>query len=166
MSHDMSHDRNALAGRIRVSPPLAAAEREHLSALAASIGTLRGTVTGRGADDVPFARLCWVVCGRGCCLTWHPGRGAPAMMLPTLSFLVHHLLGAGARAEGRPGFDGFTFDHVLDGLVVGGGRLVEVRANTVHERVLDEPCERPSPRRETRPRPLPANVVELRPRRA
>ena len=87
------------------------------------------------------------------------------MMLPSLRFLVDHLLRYGAKGEGSPHLAGFTFDHVLDGVVIGAGRVVEVDANRITERLLTRSCASVMPSRGRR-RPLPANVVELRPRRA
>ena len=165
-------------GHIRIHPALNQVENDYLCALLDSAGTLRGTPTGRGDRDVPFAPLRWEVCGDGCCLTWEPDLEDSAMMVPTLRFLIDHLLGRGAKGEGRRQFEGFTFDHVLDGAVLGRGvldpraRLVEVTANVVSERVVprgcvDVPFQTPgqSTGRARRGR-LPANVIELRPRRA
>ena len=165
-------------GDIRIRPALNQAERDHLGTLADSRGTLRGTPTGRGDRDVPFARLGWEACPGGCCLTWNPDLEDSPMMLPTLRFLIDHLLRRGARAEGRTGFDGFTFDHVLEGAVMGRTsrdpepRLVEVVGNCASERVLPRGCDRvelPAPvttSGRTRRGRLPANVIEFRPRRA
>lgn len=152
-------------GCVRIRPALTEAERSHLVDLAASGGTLRGTPTGRGDRDVPFARLAWQACPGGCCLTWDPMAEKASMMLPSLRFLVDHLLRAGARAEGSTAFAGFTFDHVLDGIVIGAGRVVEVDANRVSERTLTRSCDDARPVRGRR-RTLPDNVVVLRPRRA
>ncbi|MCF6376459.1 hypothetical protein L2K70_02480 [Nocardioides KLBMP 9356] len=92
-------------------------------------------------------------------------------MAETLQFLVEHLLRAGARAEGRPRFDGFSFDHVLSGAVIGrrpGARTtyaVTVSDNVVTGRTVPSYCPGTSrPRAMTGGRP--ANVIELRPRRA
>ncbi|GAA2119048.1 hypothetical protein GCM10009759_66800 [Kitasatospora saccharophila] len=38
-----------------------------------------------------------------------------------MAYLVEHFLRPGARAAGEPGFEGFTFDHVLDGVVDARG---------------------------------------------
>ena len=154
-----------LTGCLRIRPALNEAERSHLADLAASAGTLRGTPTGRGDRDVPFARLAWEPCPRGCCLTWDPAAEKASMMLPSLRFLIDHLLRDGAKGEGSPQLAGFTFDHVLDGVVIGAGRVVEVDANRVSERTLTRSCPLVVPSLGRR-RPLPANVVELRPRRA
>ena len=156
-----------ITGCVRVRPALNEAERAHLAALSSSGRTLRGTPTGRGDGDVPFAHLAWEACPDGCCLTWNPALEKDTMMLASLRFLVDHLLRFGARAQGRAAFASFTFDHVLDGLVVGDGRAVEVSGNRASERVLPTACSsgvRHGSR--GRARRLPANVIELRPRRA
>jgi hypothetical protein len=155
-------------GCIRIRPALNEAERSHLAALSGAGGTLRGTPTGRGDRGVPFARMAWEVCAGGCCLTWQPSLEKDSMMLPSLRFLVDHLLAAGAKGEGRMAFEAFTFDHVLEGIVVGAGRVVEVSGNQASERLLTEPCAGGSSGRSTRgrTRPLPDNVIQFRPRRA
>lgn len=171
-------DDPGFTGHIRIRPALNEVERAHLVQLADARGTLRGTPTGRGDRDVPFARLGWEVCSAGCCLTWNPALELSAMMVPTLRFLIDHLLRRGARAEGHAAFDGFTFDHVLEGAVLGRvpydpeARLVDVVGNAVTERVLPRACGavevRPStpPTGRKRRTRLPANVIEFRPRRA
>ena len=178
-SHGSDGRRDTIyTGHVRVRPPLNEAERLHLRALADGGGTLRGTSTGRGDRDVPFARMGWEVCAGGCCLTWNPGLEAPGMMVPTLRFLIDHLLRRGARGEGRAGFEGFTFDHVVDGAVMGaasldgGSRLVEVEGNVVSERLLAPSCGQSATEAATRTTGrtrrgrLPANVIQFRPRRA
>ena len=154
-----------LTGCLRIRPALNEAERAYLHAVADSGGTLRGTTTGRGDTTVPFAYLAWEVCRDGCCLTWDATSERPSMMLPSLRFVIDHLLRDGAKGEGNPQLAGFTFDHVLDGIVTGAGRVVEARANRVSERTLTPSCARTKPSR-SRARKLPENVVVLRPRRA
>lgn len=163
------HDHTA-TGRIRVSPPLSAAEREHLYDVCDSGGTLRGTPTGRGDASVPFARLAWRPCARGCCLTWD-GSERSVHAAATLGFLVDHLLRPGARAAGHQRFPDLTCDHVLDGVVVvrrhddARPYVVHVRSNTVEQLEVGTACDVVEPRRRAR-REWPANVVALRPRRA
>jgi hypothetical protein len=172
-----SHHAPGFTGHVRVQPALTSAERTFLGALLDSRRTLRGTPTGRGDRDVPFAHLAWEACADGCCLTWNPGLEASSMMLPTLTFLVDHLLRRGAKGVGHAALSGFTFDHVLDGAVMGSApgdadaRLVEVVGNAVSERLFPSPCEgtdHPPTRTTGRTRRgrLPANVIEFRPRRA
>jgi len=165
-------DYNVFLGRIEVRPPLNEAERDYLIALAQSSSTLRGTPTGRGDSSVPFAHLAWESCAAGCCLTWSALE--PSLhLLPSLRFLVDHLLKPGAKAEGHKRFPGFTCDHVLDGVVVGkthsDSRLyvAEVIANRVVGRSIEPACAQAGKDRvRNRPRPRPANVIEFRPRRA
>lgn len=164
-------------GHIRIHPALNEAEWSHLFTLVESDGTLRGTPTGRGDREVPFARLAWELCSVGCCLTWNPELEASRMMLPSLRFLIDHLLRSGAKAQGRREFEEFTFDHVLEGAVMGrdhgdrDARLVEVTDNVVSERTL-VPCDGAEKQRpqatggRSRGRRLPSNVIEFRPRRA
>ncbi|MFE0462336.1 hypothetical protein ACFW1A_24090 [Kitasatospora sp. NPDC058965] len=38
-----------------------------------------------------------------------------------MAYLVDHFLKPGAHAQGRPGFEGFTFDHVLHGVIDAQG---------------------------------------------
>lgn len=126
---------------------------------------------------MPFARMGWEPCASGCCLTWNANLEMSEMVLPTLRFLIDHLLRRGAKGEGRPDFGGFTFDHVLDGAVMGGNawadrRLVEAVGNEVSERMLPATCghawAEPATRSTGRTRRgrLPANVIAFRPRQA
>ena len=159
-------------GCIQVRPALNDAERGHLLDLLDSDGTLRGTPTGRGDTDVPFARLAWEVCPGGCCLEWGADDEDAKWMADSLRFLVDHLLRPGAKAEGRARFGDFTFDHVLSGTVMGRGvgdratYVVPVADNVVTGRSVPAPCDalptRPLAQHATRP----ANVIELRPRPA
>jgi hypothetical protein len=166
-------DENVFLGRIEVRPPLNEAERDYLGALAQSSSTLRGTPTGRGDSTVPFAHLAWESCAAGCCLTWSALEWSKHM-LPSLRFLVDHLLKPGAKAAGHKRFPEFTCDHVLDGVVAGKTPsdsrvyVAEVTANRVAGRTIEPACgqagEVAQARGRTRPRP--ANVIEFRPRRA
>ncbi|QKW22482.1 hypothetical protein HUT16_28420 [Kitasatospora sp. NA04385] len=143
-------------GEIAVEPPLNAHEIAYLRKFA---GTRRmdrdrgpyfvdGTgYAGQGVDpDVrhhnrppagqPGLWCKWEPTGDGAAIGWNGGEkfyGAAEWM----AYLVEHFLRPGARAAGEPGFGGFTFDHVLDGVIDARGeeaddvwRLV-VRANEV-----------------------------------
>ena len=173
-------------GCIRIQPALNDAEQDFLLDLLDSGRTLRGTPTGRGDASVPFAHLAWEVCPDGCCLEWNPDLEDATWMADSLRFVVDHLLRPGAKAEGRARFSAFTFDHVLDGAVMGRThagqvRLVEVADNVVRGREVRGSCDdalaaqqrfRPDRAPATRPdaarpeRALPPNVIEFRPRRA
>ena len=158
-------------GCIQVRPPLNEVERGYFLELLDSDRTLRGTPTGRGDHEVPFARMGWEVCSHGCCLEWDDTAEDAKWMVETLRFVVDHLLRPGAKGQGRARFDGFGFDHVLSGAVMGRGpgdrttHFVTVAENVVHGRAVPAHCvEVPRPRAATSSRP--ANVIELRPRRA
>jgi len=144
-------------GHIDVVPPLNADEMGYLQAFRESRRFDR--VTGpydvpavdddvpssrwaRAADGQPSLWCAWLPCADGCCLTVDSHDASePA---DWLRYLVRHFLRPGAVAHriGGPRFAGFTFDHRLDGLVVGCRRddqeLFAIRAahNRVSERVL------------------------------
>lgn len=166
-------DENVFLGRIEVRPPLNEAERDYLVDLAHSSSTLRGTPTGRGDSSVPFAHLAWEPCADGCCLTW-TGKEWTKFLLPTLRFVVDHLLKPGAKAAGHRRFPDFTCDHVLDGVVAGKRYddervfVAEVSANRVGGRSSAPACAQAGgePMTRSRPRSRPDNVIEFRPRRA
>ena len=181
----MATERHVI-GCIRIEPALNDAEQDFLLDLLDSGRTLRGTPTGRGDARVPFAHLAWEVCPDGCCLEWNPDLEDATWMAESLRFVVDHLLRPGAKAEGRAKFIAFTFDHVLDGAVMGRtyagqARLVEVADNLVRDREVPGSCDKATPghlqappstqppgrRGARRPeRVFPPNVIEFRPRRA
>lgn len=165
-------DDNVFLGRIEVRPPLNEAERDYLFELAHSTSTLRGTPTGRGDTSVPFAHLAWESCAQGCCLTWNASEWS-THLLPSLRFLVDHLLKPGAKVVGHRRFPEFTCDHTLDGIVAGtgaGGQMyvVEVTGNRVGGRCILPACAQAgtASRSRSKPGPRPANVIDFRPRRA
>ena len=80
-------------GCIRIQPALNDAECEFILDVLDSGGTLRGTPTGRGDTDVPFARLAWEPCLDGCCLQWNPYLEDPRWMVESLRFVVDHTPG-------------------------------------------------------------------------
>jgi hypothetical protein len=85
----------------------------------------------------------WVPCWDGCCLAYN---GVEKFYDPVawLRYLIEHFLqpGAHASASGDPLFGRFTFDHVLDGTVVGCRRdnkelfAITVEANHVREDII------------------------------
>lgn len=94
------------------------------------------------ADGQPNLWCDWEVCWEGDCLAWN-GTEKSYAMIPWVRYLIRHFLKPGGEAHGHPGFEEFTFDHVVDGMVVGCRRdtkelrAVIVRNNRVRERILN-----------------------------
>jgi hypothetical protein len=125
-------------------------------------------------------------CGAsGCCLAFD-GNEKFYQPVAWMKYLIQHFLKPGAEASksGHEQFSGFTFDHRLDGLIIGCRRdnkelfAIEVSDNRVTERILRPADQRyvdssplpyedaidrdqPSRRRRRRARSS-GNVVELR----
>ena len=97
----------------------------------------------RVAPGQPQLWCQWVPCLDGCCLAFN-GHEKFYEPIAWMRYLVQHFLkpGAAASRSGLPAFEHFTFDHRLDGMVVGCRRdtkelfAIEVKANRVTERVL------------------------------
>jgi hypothetical protein len=97
----------------------------------------------RTAPGQPGLWCQWVPCWDGCCLAFN---GNEKFYSPVrwLSYLITHFMkpGAVASKSGDPHFDGFTFDHVLEGMIVGCRRdnkelySITVTNNRVREKVL------------------------------
>lgn len=91
--------------------------------------------------DSPHGWTNWTVCAKGCCLSYDGGDKANHMV-PWLKYLMTTFLVPGAAAEHRPGFEAFTCDHVLNGMVVGSRRdtrelySITARENTVEIELL------------------------------
>jgi hypothetical protein len=85
----------------------------------------------------------WVPCLDGCCLSFN-GHEKFYQPVDWMRYLINHFLkpGAAASRSGLPAFEHFTFDHRLDGMVVGCRRdnkelfAIQVKANRVTERIL------------------------------
>jgi hypothetical protein len=113
------------------------------------------------AEGQPGLWCDWVPCWDGCCLA-HNGNEKFYDPVPWMRYLISHFLKPGARASRSPDrrFRGFTFDHRLDGLVVGCRRdnkelfAVVVSDNRVRERIL-----RPADPRYVDLPPLPYEVA-------
>lgn len=162
-------------GHLDIAPPLNDEEVEYLTAFTSSRRCLReggeyavpDNPHAEDPDDFaadtyntpppgqPQLWCDWEVCWDGCCLTWS-GNEKSYQMTRWLSYLIEHFLKPGARAAGCPGFEGFTFDHVVSGQVVGCRRdnkelfSIVVTDNRVREKVL-----RPADPRYTDFPPLP-----------
>ena len=146
-------------GHIDITPPLNAQEAAYLSAFSGSRRFERGdgpyAVPGNPAaeeqgdveidryntppDGQPGLWCRWVPCWEGCCLALD---GGEKIYDPTrwLRYLIDHFLkpGALAAAGGHQQLVGLTFDHRLDGMVVGCRRdnkelyAIEVVDNVDH----------------------------------
>lgn len=77
----------------------------------------------------------WTVGLDGETLTWN-GTEKSYSMTDWLAYLVDHFLKPGAEVAGDPRFGGFTFDHQLNGTVVGcrrdNGELFAIRVSDNH----------------------------------
>lgn len=131
----MGHTTDFL-GHIDIAPALNEDELDYLTAVSAA------------------RHVRWVPCWTGCCLSFD---GAEKCHEPVawLRYVIAHFLkpGASASRSGVARFSGFTFDHRLDGMVVGCRRdtkeltAITVRANRVTTRMLRPP----DPRHAARP---------------
>lgn len=65
-----------------------------------------------------------------------------------MQYLIDHFLRPGAGAQGLPGFEDFTFDHVVDGTIAAQGDMQDdvwhlvVTANTVAKVEVEAPRQR------------------------
>ncbi|MFF4344599.1 hypothetical protein ACFY00_32320 [Kitasatospora sp. NPDC001540] len=151
----MGYD-TTFTGRVAVAPPLNAHEVAYLRKFARSRRMDRdrgpyfveGTgFMGRGHDpDVrgyntppagqPNLWCKWEPTADGTAIAWN-GVEKFYDAAEWMAYLVEHFLRPGARAAGGPGFEGFTFDHVLDGVIDAQGEEPDdtwqlvVRANGV-----------------------------------
>jgi hypothetical protein len=150
-------------GHIDIDPPLNDDEIAYLSAFSASRrcersggpyvvpgnpraespGDFDGDAYDRPATGQPGLWCQWAPCWGGCCLTFngHEKRYSP---VPWLRYLIAHFLKPGAHAARAGGerFQGFTFDHRLDGMVIACRRdnnelyAIVVSNNRVREQIL------------------------------
>jgi hypothetical protein len=156
-------------GHIDITPPLNAAEIVYLTAFSQSRRCRRpggpyvvpGNPMAETLEDLDIdsyntvaerqpALWCgWVPCWDGCCVA-HDGNEGPFEPAPWLRYLIAHFLKPGAAASKRRDdqFRDFTFDHHLDGMVVGCRRAdkelfaVVVADNRVREKILRPADER------------------------
>jgi hypothetical protein len=127
-------------GHLRITPTLNRAEVEWLSgfadwgalrdadpfrlpmnpraALSKAFADAGGSISGHRA--VPYGVQHWRVCDHGDRIRWVRSEKSNDAV-QALRFLVQHYLGPDARAKDsdNPDFAAFTFDHRLDGLIVG-----------------------------------------------
>lgn len=127
-------------GHLRITPTLNRAEVEWLSgfadwgalpdgdpfrlpmnpraALSKAFADAGGSMSGPRA--VPYGVQHWRVCEHGDRISWVRSEKSNDAV-QALAFLVEHYLGPDAKAKGSesPDFAAFTFDHRLDGVIVG-----------------------------------------------
>jgi hypothetical protein len=127
-------------GHLDIEPGLNQDETEYLTAFARSrrfdrvegpyavpgnpavdeYGTVPSERYNRVAPGQPQLWCQWVPCWDGCCLSFdgHEKFYAPD---PWLTYLIDHFLrpGAHAASSGLSQFEHFTFDHHVDGMVIG-----------------------------------------------
>lgn len=125
---------NRISGSIFIDRPTGALRvADEVSELAESVRTLEAAMP-RGWSN-------WSACPQGCCLSYDGGDKANHMV-PWLKHLMATFLVPGATAEGLPGFEELTCDHVLNGMVVGSRRdnrelySITVRDNAVEVELL------------------------------
>jgi hypothetical protein len=108
-------DQSDFVGYLHVQPALSEPEIALVNRISGSIYLDRQDGGLRAVDEEEAAHRE---------LTSDAPRGWSLDLLPGL--LLEHLmstfLGPGAAAEGRAGFEAFTCDHVLNGMVVGSRR--------------------------------------------
>jgi len=73
-----------------------------------------------GPPVVPYGVHHWRACAHGDRISWVRSEKSNDAV-QALTFLVEHYLGPDAKAKGSesPDFAAFTFDHRLDGVIVG-----------------------------------------------
>jgi hypothetical protein len=139
-------------GYLHVTPPLNEREILLVNRISGSI-YLDGDTTGlRAVDDdestrrelmaqAPRGWSNWTACPQGCCLSYDGGDKANHMV-PWLKYLMGTFLVPTAAAKGRPGFEAFSCDHIINGMVVGSRRdnrelySITVRDNAVELELL------------------------------
>lgn len=102
-----------------------------------------GRAYNRPAQGQPGLWCDWVPCWDGCCIAYDGVERFFGAVL-WLRYLIDHFLEPDAFASrtGDPRFAGFTFDHVLSGMVVGCRRdnkqlfAITVEGNRVSEQIL------------------------------
>lgn len=102
-----------------------------------------GGAYNRAAPGMPGLWCPWTCCDTGCCLHWD-GVEKPYAPQEWLTYLIDTFLRPGAALDGDPAAArrGLTFDHVLDGMLVGQRRetgelfALDVVGNVVTRRLL------------------------------
>lgn len=126
-------------GHVSIVPSLNQSEYDYLCAVTQPDVDLGGP----DAEDQSGRECAWEPCAHGCCLSWDGTEKFHAGQF-WMRYLIDHFLRPGAHAAGRgmPKFAGFTFDHRMDGLIVGERSwsrqlfAIRVENNEVREEVL------------------------------
>jgi hypothetical protein len=118
-------------GYFHVQPHLNEIEIEFLNTVSgARLMRPGGPLRAVGGEDArhtllkersPIGWSNWCACSEGCCLSYDGGDKANHM-IAWIKVLVGDFLAPGASAEGCRGFEDFTFDHFVNGMVVGSRR--------------------------------------------
>ncbi|AUG80534.1 hypothetical protein CFP65_5853 [Kitasatospora sp. MMS16-BH015] len=151
-------------GRIAVEPPLNPQEIAYLRKFAGTRRMDRANgpyfvdgsgYAGQGRDaDIrehnkppagqPGLWCKWEPTADGTAIEWN-GHEKFYAAAEWMAYLVEHFLKPGARTQGHPGFEGFGFDHLLDGVIDAQGEepwdtwQLVVRANDVSTIGPEEP---------------------------
>ncbi|MGF1428652.1 hypothetical protein [Kitasatospora sp. LaBMicrA B282] len=122
-------------GQVAVEPPLNQQEIAYLRKFAATrredreggpyVADYIGyAVQGREADRIPEgqpSRWCnWEATDDGAAIEWNGAEkfyNSPEWM----TYLIDHFLKPGGAAQGQPGFEHFTFDHTINGVIDAEG---------------------------------------------
>lgn len=147
-------------GHVDIDPPLNQDEIAYLTAFSSSrrcdrpggpyavpgnprAEDLPTEVSNRVPEGQPGYWCDWVPCWDGCCLAYN-GHEKFYGSTRWMRYLIEHFLKPDALASrsGSTLFDGFTFDHVLEGMVVGCRRdnkelfAIVVADNEIREEIL------------------------------
>lgn len=160
----MGYNTNVI-GHIEVHPPLSLVEQRYLTTFSrlrhydrpggpyeivgnpgaeyTREASLPTELTNSIAPGQPNYWCDWEPCWEGCCLV-HSGKEKSYSLRAWLEYLIEHFLRPGAvgQQSGSPWLEGFSFDHVLNGIVAccrTDNRalwLIRVEDNEVREEVL------------------------------
>lgn len=123
-------------GRVEIRPPLNPTEVEYLRRFSETRHVHRpqgpyfveglGTAEPGGVDHnrtglgQPGFNCDWTASPDGTAIVWieiEKSHDATAW----IRYLIEHFLAPGAHAQGEPGFEGFSFDHVTNGVIHAQG---------------------------------------------
>lgn len=102
-------------GHVDIAPSLNQAEYDYLS-------VFPDRILDRGWPDegLPDRWCGWEPCPHGCCLSWSGREKFNAWTAPLwMQYLIDEFMRREARAWADSEFPAFTFDHRMDGLIIG-----------------------------------------------